>query len=110
VAQEDLGIAAASERLTGQIGVALGITLLVTVYDEKIAGFPPAFLLGAAFALAGVVAALRMQRGRVQAHGSIVELALEEAAREETGGTVPVPLPDEGPPAGRDDAGEPLAR
>lgn len=62
VDERDLGMAGAAERLTGQVGVAFGITILATVYGGEIDGFPPAFALGAVFAVIGIVAALAMRR------------------------------------------------
>jgi MFS family permease len=62
VDERDLGMAGAAERLTGQVGVATGITVLATVYGGRVAGFPPAFAVGAAFAVAGAVVALGMRR------------------------------------------------
>jgi MFS family permease len=68
VAEHDLGVAGAAERLTGQIGVAFGITLMATVYAGEVDRFAPAFAIGAAFALAGAVAALAMRRPWSGAH------------------------------------------
>jgi MFS family permease len=62
VAEQDLGIAGAAERLTGQLGVAFGITLLATAYGGDIDRFAPAFLVGAAFGVAGMLASLWMHR------------------------------------------------
>jgi MFS family permease len=63
VEEGDLGVASAAERLTGQVGVAFGITVLATVYGGEIDGFPLAFAVGAAFALAGAVASLGLRSG-----------------------------------------------
>jgi MFS family permease len=63
VDERDLGVASAAERLTGQVGVAFGITVLATVYGSEIDRFPLAFAVGAAFALAGAVASLGLRSG-----------------------------------------------
>jgi MFS family permease len=62
VDERDLGVAGAAERLTGQVGVAFGITIMATIYDGDVDRFGPAFAVGAVFALVGVVAALGMDR------------------------------------------------
>jgi MFS family permease len=62
VDERDLGMAGAAERLTGQVGVAFGITILATLYGGDIDGFAPAFAVGAGFALVGMLAALGMHR------------------------------------------------
>ena len=64
VPEEHLGIAAATNRLSSQIGVAFGITALMMVYggDNRPEAFSAAFLVGAALAAAAVVAATAMQR------------------------------------------------
>lgn len=62
VEEHDLGVAGAAERLTGQLGVAFGITLLATTYAGDVDRFAPAFALGAVFAAAGAAAALAMRR------------------------------------------------
>lgn len=64
VDERDLGMAGAAERLTGQVGVAFGITVLATVYGGDVDGFPPAFAIGAAFAVIGAVLALGMHPRR----------------------------------------------
>lgn len=63
VDEGDLGVASAAERLTGQVGVALGITILATVYASDVDRFPLAFAVGAAFALAGALASLGLRSG-----------------------------------------------
>jgi len=63
VDESDLGVASAAERLTGQVGVAFGITVLATVYGSEIDRFPLAFAVGAAFAMAGAVASLGLRSG-----------------------------------------------
>jgi MFS family permease len=91
VEQEDLGIAAASERLSGQIGVALGITILAALYDGNPDRFSIGFAVGAAFAVIALVICLALGRGPVRAHpSSDVQVALEETAYEETALGVPV--------------------
>ncbi|HEX6239051.1 MAG TPA: MFS transporter [Acidimicrobiales bacterium] len=64
VDERDLGVAGAAERLTGQVGVAFGITILATIYAGDVDRFPPAFAVGAAFAVVGMLAALGMRRRR----------------------------------------------
>jgi MFS family permease len=90
VDQEDLGVAGASERLMAQIGTALGITLLVSVYDGQIDQLSAAYLVGVAFAFGGLVFSALMLGTRRQRSGSLAEVALGETAREETLGAVPV--------------------
>jgi MFS family permease len=55
VDEADLGMAAAAERLSGQLGVAFGITVVATVYASEVDRFPAAFAVAAAFALLGAV-------------------------------------------------------
>ena len=62
VDERDLGMAGAAERLTGQVGVAFGITILATVYGGDVDRFAPAFAVGAVFAVIGTLAALGMRR------------------------------------------------
>lgn len=59
----DLGIAAATNRLTSQIGVAFGITALTMVYggDNAPQAFAGAFSLGVGLAVASFIAALWMR-------------------------------------------------
>ena len=59
----DLGVASAAERLAGQLGVAFGITILATIYGSDVDRFPPAFAVGAVFALAGALASLGLRSG-----------------------------------------------
>lgn len=63
VDERDLGIAGAAERLTGQVGVAFGITVLATIYGDDVDRFAPAFAVGALFGLLAVLAALAMRGG-----------------------------------------------
>src|SRR5690606_10243203 len=58
VEEHDLGVAGAAERLTGQLGVAFGITILATVYGGDVDRFGPAFAVGAVLGLVGMLAAL----------------------------------------------------
>lgn len=58
----DLGVAGAAERLTGQVGVAFGITIMATVYAGDVDRFPAAFAVGAVFALLSAVVSLGMRR------------------------------------------------
>ncbi|HEX6421521.1 MAG TPA: MFS transporter [Acidimicrobiales bacterium] len=62
VEERDLGMAGAAERLTGQVGVAFGITVMATIYGGEVDRFPPAFAFGAACAAVGTLAALGMRR------------------------------------------------
>ena len=62
VDERDFGMAGAAERLTGQVGVAFGITIMATVYGGRVSGFPPSFVVGTVFAVIGAVAALGMHR------------------------------------------------
>jgi MFS family permease len=64
VDERDLGMAGAAERLTSQVGVASGITIMATVYGGDVDGFPASFAVGAVFAVLGMVAALGMRRHR----------------------------------------------
>lgn len=91
VDQHDLGVAAAAERLSGQIGVAFGITVLATLYDGDPDRFPLGFAVGAALGIIGAGVSLGMQRGRPgKPLGSFKEVALDEAAYEETALGIPV--------------------
>jgi MFS family permease len=89
VEEHDLGMAGAAERLTGQVGVAFGITILATVYDGDLDRFAPAFAVGAVFALVGAVTAWSMLR-RADAEQAAVAVAAAAAGRA-AGGT---PLSD----------------
>lgn len=62
VEQGDLGMAGAIERLTGQVGVAVGITTLATIYGGDVDRFAAGFGVGALFGLLGMLSALRMSR------------------------------------------------
>jgi MFS family permease len=86
VEEHDLGMAGAAERLTGQVGVAFGITILATVYDGDLDRFAPAFAVGAVFALLGAVTAWSMLRRADAEHTAAAASATAAAA----GGT-PVP-------------------
>ena len=90
VDERDLGMAGAAERLTGQVGVAFGITILATVYRGDVDRFAPAFAVGAVFAVAGTLAALGMRRhghdGRRVGGGDLAH----EPADDGTGPFVPV--------------------
>ncbi len=74
VDEANLGIAAAAERLLGQLGTAFGITLLTVVYagTNDPSRFAAAFASGAVLAAAGVVAATFMRPGRQQARARVV--------------------------------------
>lgn len=60
VDERDLGMAGASERLIGQLGVVFGITSLASIYASDVDRFPLAFAVGAGFAVLAAVAALGM--------------------------------------------------
>ncbi|WCO66396.1 MFS transporter [Iamia majanohamensis] len=80
VAEHDLGMAGASERLANQLGIVFGITTMASVYASDVAHLPPAFLVGTGFAAAGTVVALRMHpRHRHPAPEEEVEPAPAEA-------------------------------
>jgi len=66
VEERDLGMAAAAERLAGQLGVAFCITLAATVYASDVDRFPAAFAVVALIALLGALAStgLRAQAAR----------------------------------------------
>jgi MFS family permease len=69
VSSQDLGIAAAASRLTSQVGVAFGITMLTMVYGGINTGtaLAHAFLVGAALAVGALLASLGMSPGGVGA-------------------------------------------
>ncbi len=68
VDEADLGIAAAANRLTGQVGTSFGITLLTIVYggDNSGPAFALALAVGVALSALSIVAALWMPRGRAR--------------------------------------------
>jgi MFS family permease len=63
VAERDLGVAGAAERLAGQLGVAFGITVVATIYSSETSHFPPAFVAAALFALAAAATSLLLRPG-----------------------------------------------
>ena len=65
VAESDLGVAAAANRLTGQVGAAFGITLLAIVYGgrNEPGAFGMAFAAGAVLSAFSLVAAAWMRAG-----------------------------------------------
>jgi MFS family permease len=65
VEERDLGMAAAAERLSGQLGVAFGITVMASVYASDVDRFPVAFAVGATFALLGVLASFGFRAARI---------------------------------------------
>jgi MFS family permease len=69
VSSDDLGIAAAASRLTSQVGVAFGITMLTMVYGGINSGtaLAHAFLVGAALAVGALLASLYMSPSGVVA-------------------------------------------
>lgn len=64
VEEKDLGVAGAAERLSGQLGVAFGITIVATIYSSNVSHFPPAFTAAAAFALLAAASSLGMHPHR----------------------------------------------
>jgi len=68
VPDHHLGIAAATNRLTSQVGVAFGITVLTMAYGgvHTAQAFSTAFLVGAALALIALASAAAMRGGRMQ--------------------------------------------
>ncbi len=66
VPTSDLGIAAAANRLTAQVGVAFGITTLTMVYGGINTGpaLARAFVVGAVLAVGSLIASVCMDRGR----------------------------------------------
>ena len=65
VPNTDLGIAAAASRLTSQVGVAFGITILTMIYGGINTGtaLAHAFLVGAVLAVGALIASMRMEPG-----------------------------------------------
>lgn len=64
VEEEDLGIASAAKNVIGQIGAAVGITLMTTlrsVADSPTTGFAIAYWTGAAIAVVAVVVAFALE-------------------------------------------------
>lgn len=68
VAESDLGVASAANRLTGQIGAAFGITLLAIVYGgrNEPAAFGTAFAAGAALSALSVLASAWMRKSHAR--------------------------------------------
>ena len=60
VDERDLGVAGATERLVGQLGVVFGITIMAALYASEVDRFPLAFAIGAVFAALAVAASVRM--------------------------------------------------
>lgn len=86
VAQHDLGVAGAAERLCSQMGSAFGITVLAAVYGGDVDRFPPAFLVGSVIGFAGIGAAMWMRRGVQAEHVDDVpdpDLAVPDVAEVE---------------------------
>jgi hypothetical protein len=77
VAEHDLGIASAANRLTAQVGTAFGITLLTIVYGghNTSGSFALAFAVGAGLSALSLVAAATM--GRRAAHDPESECQVE---------------------------------
>ncbi len=64
VAEHDLGMAGASERLANQIGIVFGITVMASIYASDVDNLTPAFLVGAVLAMLGAAVALWMRPTR----------------------------------------------
>jgi MFS family permease len=77
VDERDLGMAGAAERLTGQLGIAFGITVVATVYGSEIDHFPAAFAVGAAFALLGALSSLGLRAPRTRCVAQPHEISAE---------------------------------
>jgi hypothetical protein len=60
---EDVGIAAAANRLLSQVGNAFGITILTLAYGSRGGGSTVAFAVGGALSVLAVVTALAMEAG-----------------------------------------------
>lgn len=60
VEEHDLGMAGAAERLTGQIGVGFGITIMAALYASNVDRFPVAFGVGAVLAFVAALTATGM--------------------------------------------------
>jgi MFS family permease len=65
VPKKDLGVASAASRLTAQVGVAFGITILTMVYGGTNTGtaFAHAFLVGAVLAVGALFSSMLMKPG-----------------------------------------------
>ena len=82
VVERDLGVAGATERLVGQVGVVFGITIMAAVYGGDVGRFPPAFTLGAAAAVLAALAARGLVGRRVEARADApADVFTEEDAR-----------------------------
>jgi MFS family permease len=90
VDERDFGMAGAAERLTGQVGVAFGITIMATVYGGEVSGFPPSFVVGLVFAVVGAVLALGMRRTGGARPGAPVDGAAAAEGSLPGDGAVPV--------------------
>ncbi len=82
VAEHDLGMAGASERLANQLGIVVGITVMASVYASDVAHLPPAFLVGTGFAVLGSVVALGMRPARPPARPGAAADELEPVPAE----------------------------
>jgi MFS family permease len=85
VDERDLGMAGATERLAGQLGVAFGITLLATVYGSDVDRFPAAFAVGAVLALLGALASTGLRSPGSRGAGARDAGARDEGARDAGG-------------------------
>jgi hypothetical protein len=81
-------MAGAAERVTGQVGVAFGITILASIYDGDLDRFAPAFAVGAVFAVLGAVTAWGMLR---RTDAELAAAAPSAAASASGAGGTPVP-------------------
>jgi MFS family permease len=97
VDERDLGMAGAAERLTGQVGVAFGITILATVYAGDVDRFAPAFAVAAVFALAGALSSWGMRRHVRPAPltDTVPRLDAPPPSLAETEPATPMPPPDD---------------
>ncbi|MEY2405388.1 MAG: hypothetical protein QOG39_304, partial [Acidimicrobiaceae bacterium] len=82
VDDHDLGIAGATSQMVSQIGVVLGIQIMLTVHVTRaplvggVASFHDAYLLGAGVAGLGLLTALFVQRTRYEREESAPQGAL----------------------------------
>lgn len=93
VAEADLGMAGASERLASQIGVVFGITVMATVYASDVDRLTPGFLVGTALALLGAAVALGMGAARHGADQPPTTSARPEPVTPEAEAPAPQPHP-----------------
>ena len=77
VEEQDLGIAAAAQRMMFQVGAALGVTVMTSIYGgtEKAGDFLLAYLVGAGLGVAAIVFSAMIR----STPGTAAELALDRA-------------------------------